>query len=54
MEGGQREVVHEKGKVDLRLKDGLTSVCSSLQGIEVMWTGGNCSCEISGRMGQRN
>lgn len=40
--------------VDFGLKDGLTYFCSSLQGIEVMWTGGNCSCEISGRMGQRN
>lgn len=46
--------MHVKGSVDCRRKGGVTAVCSSLQGIEVMWTGGNCSCEISGRMGQRN
>lgn len=46
--------MHVEDNVDFGLKDGLTSVCSSLQGIEVMRTGGNCSCEISGRMGQRN
>lgn len=46
--------MHVKDNVGFKLKGGLTSVCSSLQDIEVMWTGGNCSCEISGRMGQRN
>lgn len=46
--------MHVEKNVDFGLKDDLTSVCSSLQGIEVMRTGGNRSCEISGRMGQRN
>lgn len=46
--------MHVEDNVDFGLKDGLTSVCSSLQGIEIMRTGGNRSCEISGGMGQRN
>lgn len=50
----ERSYMHVKGSVDCKRKGGVTAVCSSLQGIEVMWTGGNCSCEISGRMGQRN
>lgn len=46
--------MHMKDNIGLRFQDGLISVCSFLQGIEVVWTGGNCSCEVSRRMGQRN
>lgn len=46
--------MHMKDNIGLRFQDGLISVCSFLQGIEVVWTGGNCSREVSRRMGQRN